>query len=459
MNFSAKKTDIQLELLKDKKLLKNMGNILGYPYNIIIPEEIKANITSFETVFKNHNMNYKIFFAHKCNKSSAVIKECLYNNISVSACSLNELKHSLSCGYQGKNILANGPKNKDFTLLAIQHNVNISVDNMDELIQTNELAIKLNVSVNILLRINNIDSDNIKKESKFGFDNTEFKKALYYINDNNKLNLIGLEIHLDTINIKEKISGVAKCIKYITKLIDMGFDIRVLDIGGGFPINYLDNRDDYDKSVSELKDSFASGKYNLTWDNYTYGIRVDKGVLRGDLNTTYLNEIAKDEYLKNIIEAKVDGRMICDIINDLGLQIWIEPGKAILDNVGLDITRVNFVKEIDNKKIVGLEMKKSDLTLMGEVFADPICLNDNDKENVFLSGNLCRENDFIYQRVININSPKVDDLIVFFNTAPYLQDFEVSETAMHDVAKKIIIRKGKNGFELFSDEEYNPFIK
>jgi diaminopimelate decarboxylase len=143
INFTAKLSNDTKELIKNKEVLSNIGNMIGYPFSVIMPNEIKSNIDDFKTVFNNHNMNYKIFFAHKCNQSTAVVKECLFNGINIEVSSENELKHSLQNGYVGKNMLASGPKNKEFIWLAIQHSLTISIDNLNELKIIVELSNRL----------------------------------------------------------------------------------------------------------------------------------------------------------------------------------------------------------------------------------------------------------------------------------------------------------------------------
>nr|MCR5483403.1 hypothetical protein [Bacilli bacterium] len=133
ISFTPKISNEIKDILNHKDLLLSIGENVGYPYSIILPNAIKDNIDSFRSVFDNHKLNYKIFFAHKCNKSSEVIKECLKNNINVDVSSLNELMHTLENGYTGNNILATGPKNKDFIRCAIENNCIISIDSLCEL--------------------------------------------------------------------------------------------------------------------------------------------------------------------------------------------------------------------------------------------------------------------------------------------------------------------------------------
>ena len=453
ISFTPKLNDEAREVLNNKELLLGIGENVGYPYSIILPNAIKDNINSFKSVFYNHKLNYKIFFAHKCNKSSEVIKECLKNNINVDVSSLNELRHTLENGYTGNNILATGPKNKEFIMCAIENDCIISIDSLCELETIINISNKLNKITKILIRINNADSNMVRKSSRFGLDNKELGKSLELIQINNNINLIGIAMHFDTVNIKEKVNGINRCIKIIDKLLSFGFDIKVLDIGGGYKLNYLDNKEEYQRSISKIKENIITGNEELVWNNYTFGLNVENNTLKGTFNSyDFYDDNVKDKYLDSILNSEIDGRNISEIINDYGLEIWIEPGRSLLDNVGLNISRVNFVKEVDNKTLVGIEMNKNQM-LMGdnEIFIDPIILNNEEKIEFFMIGNLCLENDFIFKRKLFLNKPNIDDLIVFVNTAGYYMDFEESESIMHDKKIKVVIRKGENRFNYYID--------
>ena len=201
------------------------------------------------------------------------------------------------------------------------------------------------------------------------------------------------------------------------------------------------------------KENIIDNKEELTWNNYSFGLNIENNKLKGTFNSyDFYDENVKDKYLESILTSKINDRLISEIINDYGLELWIEPGRSLLDNVGLNISRVNFIKNIDNKTLVGIETNKNQM-LMGdsEILVDPIILNNEEKSEYFMIGNLCLENDFIFKRKLFLNKPNIDDLVVFVNTAGYYMDFEESESIMHDKKTKVIIRKGDNGFNYYID--------
>ena len=217
INFTPMLDSTTKDLLKNKEILSDIGNMVGFPYSIILPSAIKDNISDFKNVFNKHQINHKIFFAHKCNQSSAVIKECLHNDINIDVSSERELMHTLQNGYRGENILATGPKNKEFIWLALQHKVTISIDSLNELQTVLHFCNKLNTLANILIRINGADSNMVKKYSRFGLDDKELLSALKLLQSNPQINLLGLALHFDTINLKEKVNGIKKRFKLMSR--------------------------------------------------------------------------------------------------------------------------------------------------------------------------------------------------------------------------------------------------
>ena len=253
-------------------------------------------------------------------------------------------------------------------------------------------------------------------------------------------------------------------------MFDRGFEPYVLDIGGGFKLNYIEDKTQWNESISELKEDIATGKNSLTWNGKTFGLSVKNNTLHGTLNIyNYYDELVKEKFLDAILQTKLSkyqNRKISEILSENMIELYIEPGRSLLDNVGFNVAKVNFTKvDAKGNTLVGLDMKRSDL-LIGEqeMFVDPILVSkDKDvkpaKDGVFFIGNLCMENDIIFNRKVFLDAvPQKDDLFVFMNTAGYFMDFEQSTTLGQKVATKVILSKKGNGkYKQYTDENFNPF--
>src|SRR5262249_23039530 len=140
--------------------------------------------------------------------------------------------------------------------------------------------------------------------------------------------------------------------------------------------------------------------------------------------------------------ANLGGKQVASIVRDNMIQLWVEPGQALLDQAGVTVARVNSVRESSSgEPMVSLDMKRQDLSFLDqELFVDPIiCYSDTVPSNdhrvgVFFAGNLCVESDLIYRHKKFVKRcPDQSDLVVFPNTAAYCMDFSASNAIMQPV--------------------------
>lgn len=469
------KSELQ-ELIEEKETLNDLINTYGSPCNIIFPQNMKENIEDFKKVLNKNHLKSKIFYAHKCNKSLALVKEAKKNGICIDVASENELKDALFSGFNGESIEATGPKNKNFIILGLQHNITFNVDNLDELKHIIFYSKKIDKKekTRILIRVKDFYSDETKivnKMSRFGFSIKSIDNILRFVlNNTDNLNFIGFSFHLDTAEIKEKIIAIENCIELFEKCYDIGLNPTVLDIGGGFKDNYILSKEEWNESISILKQSISgSNNEKLTFNDNSFGLYNQNGVVRGSLNIyEYYNDIVRDKYLDVILNSKIlkyQNRTIGEILSDNMIELYIEPGKSLLSNVGITISKVVYQKECDESTVfVGLDMKKTDI-LVGEqeLFVDPIIISNSKMEitnkGIYFLGNLCLENDLIYRhKIFPEFMPNEDDLILFSNTAGYFMDFNSSDTAKQRIATKVIMIKDKEKFKTYMDDTYSPYL-
>ena len=456
--------------LEDKERLFDLVGTYDVPLGIIFPSLIHDNISGFNDVFNKYGIKGKIYFAHKCNKSDAIVKTIKSEGINIDVASLNELKHALNCGFTGKEIEATGPKNDKFIILGLQHDILFNCDNLEEvetIIKYHNLMGK-KIKTNILVRLNNFcscETKIINKQSRFGISKDQIDIIIKLIKENeNLIELKGFSFHLDTVSEREKVIAIENLIEIISYCYSFNLNPNTISMGGGFKVNYIESENIWNQYISELKNNIMNNSNDI-WNNTNFGIKNENGILKGVLTIAeYFNKFSKQDTLDSILStksSKFQNQSISDILKENMISLIIEPGKSLLDNVGITITNITYTKySVNNDLLIGTNMNKSNLMSENkEMFMDPILISqniDNKTNKAFVLGNLCLESDLIFKRKIEFdNTPRKDDLLIFINTAAYSMDFNESQTIMQNISKKIVFSNNK----IYLDNTYEPILQ
>jgi diaminopimelate decarboxylase len=453
-------------------------NALGSPLNILFPEHISETLSSFETIFKKHNLRGRTYFAHKSNSSNCVPRYLSATTGYIDISSTNELKHALGSGFEPGRIQATGPKNEEFICLCLQLNVAISVDSLQELEQLVRLSETISSArpTNILLRLSGFKNRQAKhqgKSSRFGIRYDQVDSALDRLSEcRERLRLSGFAFHLDTVSPLEKAIAAEACLALFEEALDRDFEPGVLNIGGGFKLSYLEHANEWHEYSSALREAAVGARPPMTWQGNTFGLMPDKGGIRGNFNTyNFYDSSTGADFLNEILSHQIeslDNLSLAKFLRDNGIELWIEPGRALLDQVGVTIARVNSVRESSQKEtLICLNMKRQDVCFIDqEIFVDPLILYQNDslipsdlEHPIYFAGNLCLESDLVTRHQTFVPQlPETGDLVVFANTAGYFMDFSASEAIMQPVAKKVAVYKRGSCFSWTLDQNYYPQI-
>jgi diaminopimelate decarboxylase len=450
-----------------------LPSTFGSPLNLLFPGSMTEASRAFAQVMKQHDVQGKIHYAHKPNKSQALVKQAYADGNAIDVASAGELLDALAAGFTGESIEATGPKNKAFLLLALQQRCTITVDSLDELELLLRYAQRLQLRASLLIRWNGLHSHGqqiLSKESRFGISVERFNDVMTTCQDE-LLDLRGFAFHIDTTSESEKVAAIEHCLLLLLRAQEMGFSLNIINIGGGFKVNYLAHQQEWDAYTTAIKQSIAGEIPPLTWNNTGYGFKlVDTQVRGAPTYYQYYNRIAGPAFLDHLLCASLkcfEQRTVAQVLNDLLLELWIEPGRALLDQCGLTLATVTFVKQsLKEEWLVGVDMNKSNLSsIEDEMFCDPLILHEpsstdlSPAQGVYFVGNLCQEHDVIYRHKTFLpHLPQRDDVAVFVNTAAYHMDFNESSSIGHPTAKKFVVVATNNTFRLYEDQYYHPLL-
>ncbi|MDR0227836.1 MAG: diaminopimelate decarboxylase [Flavobacteriaceae bacterium] len=203
------------------------------------------------TVAKNaaDRYGYHIHYAIKANNNPRILREVSAQGFGADCVSGLEIERSIAEGFSPSDIVFAGVGKTDREILIGLENqiMSFNVESVQELQVIGELANKHELKGRIALRINpNVDAKTHHyittglDENKFGIMTHELTKCIDIINANNYLELVGLHFHVGSqitdLNVFKRLC--LKVNEWNTWFYERGYDVPVLNLGGGLGINY-----------------------------------------------------------------------------------------------------------------------------------------------------------------------------------------------------------------------------
>jgi diaminopimelate decarboxylase len=463
------------DFLADQKQVSQLVMALGSPLNIMFPHLVGENLKAFADTMRKHHVLGRVFLAHKTTRSDSLVKQMAVETVSLDVASLNELKHALACGFDGSRLEATGPKNRDFIALCLMHSVTLNIDSLSELKQAIAIRQRLGIEreTKVLIRLSGFGDAStaaLRKSSRFGVPLNELEQLFALLEEHPHFSLLGFSFHLDTQSQQERVAAIEKCLSLFDEAISRGFSPQVLNIGGGFRVNYLEHEHDWSNYVAAIKESVLGQRAPITWQNQSFGLSASEGALKGNFNSyNFYEPVPGAKFLDEILSqplASMEDATIGQILSSNMIELWIEPGRALVDQCGITVALVNAVRQASGgEQLVALNMKRSDLAFLDqEYFVDPVILYKKPpaadlapNNTIYFTGNLCLESDLILRHAtFAAKIPESGDLVVFVNTAGYAMDFSATNAIMQPPALKVAVTRTSEEHNWVLDENYSP---
>jgi diaminopimelate decarboxylase len=459
-------------LLAEQSLLSELVDALGSPCNVIVPEQIAANVEAFRGVYRNHHLTGSIYFAHKANRSAAILRHLAVTDAGVDVASLAELQHALGAGFNPDRIVATGPKSTPFLWLSALTGITVSVDSAGELHRLAAIVNKHGLSpVPVSVRLSGFSGGGVtvlSRTSRFGTPVSELGTLLDALDRHrDAVRLVGLAYHLDTIGAAEKAVALDSCFAALEPVRARGHTPQSIDIGGGFGVNYLASADQWESWTSALTASVLGHGPQITWSGHGYGLRAEHGKLRGALGLyPAYRPTAGAAYLDELLSLNSEAheRPFGTTLLETMLDLDIEPGRALLDQCGMVLARVLEVRDTPDRRLVVVEANARDISLEEHgVVMDPIVVPGDGRtlatetDGVHLLGNLCLEADLLTRRTVWLpRCLRAGDLFAFANTAGYFMDFSADHALQQPVATTVAAHQIDGRWAWCLDDQYWP---
>jgi diaminopimelate decarboxylase len=389
-------------LLNGEKVTDFITAAGGTPVYLYSKEVIKSKVAELRNCLPK---SVKIYYAAKANPHPEIIAYLNQLVDGFDIASINELNICLASLAKPHNISFAGPgKSNQELAVAIENNILLNVESLNEIKRIEKQQIKLNKKARIALRINpNFDLKNSGMKMSggakpFGIDSELIPEIINYLN-NTGLNLEGFHIYsgsqsLDADVICEMQNQAVALIK--TFIPYLKTPIKSLNLGGGFGIPYF--KTDHPLDLEKIKNHSQI----LTEKIYSNFGMIDVII---EIGRFLVGE--SGIYITKIIDKK-KSRGQTFIITDGGMNHHL----AASGNLG-QIIKKNYPIYILNK------------------------LNSHTKEVLNIAGPLCTPLDQLANQ-ITLDQCEVGDLVGIFQSGAYGFTASPLYFLSHPLPKEII---------------------
>jgi len=228
--------------------------------------QLKNNYHAINNAFRN--IKPIICFSVKSNSNIAILKELKKIGSGADVVSIGELIKATKAGISAKKIVFSGVgKTEEEIVMAIRKKVLlINVESESEVNLISKIAKKTSRKISIGIRLNpDVAGKTHKKistggrDEKFGLVYPDFINLCEKIKKMKNLNLLGLSVHIGSqITSVKPFKKVLTVIDKIIKKTKINF--KFIDLGGGLGIPYSQNEKPFDlKQYAKLVNKFSKG--------------------------------------------------------------------------------------------------------------------------------------------------------------------------------------------------------
>lgn len=420
----------------------------GSPLNIVLPHMLKKNVQAFGRVLQAHRVRHAIYYGAKVNKSQALVRAAVECGIGVDVSSLHEMRDALRAGARMADLCATGPaKTSEFHAELLAGAALISVDSAEELSDLIECSATIAPPsrTRLLLRYRPAASE----ASRFGMGSEDMLSCLQQlVQMKDRFSFEGFHFHLSGYAVETRVQALRELLPLVENARGLGLRPRIIDIGGGMPVRYVDS-DDYDAFLQyQCKEHYRNGRVPESF--YPYGSRLDApGWL--------------DALLASPCTAS---QSVAAWLNDNDLILALEPGRSLADQAAISVFRITRVKQLAGGGhaifVEGSSFSACETWFNSEFLVDPILISaaeGNDATQAgpvqaYIAGHSCLDDDMITNRLLAFErEPRAGDLLIYANTAGYQMDLLENEFHRHPMPRRIVLTIDAAGRQHISPDD------
>jgi diaminopimelate decarboxylase len=375
------------ELYCEDVALNELPEEFGTPLYVYSKNQIVQNYRAIDEPLKD--LDHVVCYALKANSNPSILKILAQEGAGADVVSGGELFLALKAGFPPSRITFAGVGKRDDEIeYALKSNIfTINAESSQELQIISLVALRLGTRARVTLRINpDIDAQSHAyittglKQNKFGIPAEEAEGIFKFAASLPNLDTVGVHAHIGSQI--TRIEPFVEAANFLTRLVkslrEAGLAINHIDFGGGFGVQYLN-------------------------------------VLRHEaLPVEPDNSIVPP--LRQYVEAVVP------VLREAGCSVWFEPGRSIVANAGVLLTKVLYTKQNGVKKFVIADAGMNDLirpSLYGAYHQIvPLKLQTYEQEHADVVGPICETGDFLARDRL-LPKSKRDDYLAVMTAGAY----------------------------------------
>lgn len=372
-------TEIDGVLNADNVPLTQIAKEFGTPTYVYSASAIKSQYDALSNAMKRalpKDRQPLLCYACKANSNVAILSYLQSLGCSLEIVSEGELFRGLKAGFKANQIVSTGVgKQRSEIISCLKAGIHqFNVESFPELEHINKIAGEIGKIATVVFRLNpNVSGGGHHKIStgkardKFGISEESLYGAYQLASEMKNIEPVGISIHIGSqvFTVESFKTAFEKLPTIVKNLREQGHKVTRLDIGGGFPIIYKDEK-------------------LLDLDNYAEWVR--------------------------------------DIILPLDTEIIMEPGRYLVGNAGVLLTEVLYVKETHEQDFLVLDAAMNDLirpTLYDAYHGiEPVENRDAPHHNYDVVGPICESGD-TFTKDRNLPEMKQGDLAVIKSAGAY----------------------------------------
>lgn len=339
------------QLFAEGVALSALAQRFGTPTYVYSRAHIEAQYRAYADALSG--MPHLVCFAVKANSNLGVLNVLARLGAGFDIVSRGELERVLAAGGQPERIVFSGVgKTRDDMRRALEVGVHcFNVESTDELERLQLVAAELGVIAPVSLRVNpDVDAGTHPyistglKENKFGIAIADAEAVYARADALSHLEVVGVDCHIGSqlTTLPPFLDALDRLLALIDRLAVRGIRIRHLDLGGGLGVRYRD----------------------------------EQPPLAGD-------------YIK-AVRQRIEGR---------DLALVFEPGRSIVANAGLLLTRVEYLKHTEHKDFAIVDAAMNDLIrpALYQAWMDvvPVQPRNGEVRHYDIVGPICETGDFL----------------------------------------------------------------